>query len=400
MSYFYHIPPSAAPIYLRDIFNGLIGFFQIKDYLHKFRKELEEYFQTKNVFLVSSGRAALTAILQALSRIDGNINKNEVIIPAYTCYSVPAAVIKAGFKVKLCDIDPNTLDFDYSLLKDEITEQTLAVVPCNLFGIPSDIERLKQVVTGSEIFIVDDAAQAMGASIDNKLAGSRGDLGLFSLDRGKNFTTVEGGIIITNRDDVAEEIKKILHNIEEYNKISQFLLLIKAMIISILIRPYLYWIPANLPVLGLGETRYSTQFEIRRMSNVQGGLAWNWLNKLKIFNEIRKRNAAYYRQTFSRLNKFKILEKSEATYHRYPISLRIEEVNMDGATRLGISKMYPGSIDHIPDFKSQQENSYPVATEVSRKLFCLPTHPYLNKSSRQKLVQQLQKVEESCKGTN
>lgn len=400
MTYFYHIPPSAAPIYLKDIWNGLQGFLQTRDYLTKFRMELREYFQTKEVFLVSSGRAALTVILQALFRVVNNIQRDEVIIPAYTCYSVPAAIVKAGFKVKLCDIDPNTLDFDYSLLSDIISESTLAVIPCNLFGIPSDIERLQNIIGGEKIFIIDDAAQAMGASRNGRLAGTRGDIGFYSLDRGKNLTTVEGGIILTKRKDVADEVRKITNKLNKYTKSNQSVLLMKAMIVSLLLRPFLYWIPANLPGLGLGKTIYSIQFPIRRMSNTQAGLAWNWREKLAKFNKVRRENTEYFYNEFFGNHKIHCLKKnSGATYQRFPVFLNgIKNIDMNKLKRLGMSKMYPDSIDHIPDLKFHNENGFSVAKEISKKLFCLPTHSYLDESSRQKLVLQLQKEEESYKG--
>jgi perosamine synthetase len=394
MSFFYHIPPSAAPIYLKDIYNSLRGLLYVDDYLQKFQRELEEYFQTRSVFLISSGRAALTIILQALFRIADDDSKNEVLIPAYTCYSVPASIIKAGLKVRLCDIDQDTLDFDYSLLPDTISERTLAIIPCSLFGIPSDVERLQNIIIEKEVFIVDDAAQAMGVAVNGSLAGTRGDIGLFSLDRGKNFTTVEGGIILTNRVDIADEIRNILCNLDGYNKVSQFVILIKAIIISQILHPFLYWIAANFPGLGVGGTFYSTRFSIRNMSNTQAGLAWNWLAKLASFNLTRKENTEYYYREFSGFREIRCMKESpEATYHRFPFFLNgIKNIDMNRLKLLGMSQRYPDSIDHIPELKFQNKNDYPVASSVSKKLLCLPTHPYFKKSSRQKLVQQLKKL--------
>ncbi len=397
MTYFYHIPPSAAPIYLKDIYYGLQGFLRIKNYLPKFRRELEEYFHTKNIFLVSSGRAALTIILQALFRISGSIDKNEVLIPAYTCYSVPSAIVKAGLKVRLCDIDPRTLDFDYSLFRDVISERVLAVIPCSLFGIPSDIERLKSIIAGKQIFIIDDAAQAMGASLNDRLAGTRGDIGFFSLDRGKNLTTVEGGIILTDHTDIALGIKRILDNLDGYRKLNQIILLIKAIFISLFVRPFLYWIPAIIPGLGLGETVYSTKFPIRSMSNIQAGLAWNWREKLTTSNMIRKKNARYYYKEFSNLKKVSLIDNNtEGTYHRLPIlSDSINNTVVEGLKRYGISRMYPDSINHIPELKFQNKKNFPIAKAVSEKLLCVPTHQYLIEKCRLKLIQQFQKMEKN-----
>jgi len=107
------IPPAAAPVDLMSILHGIAGFFMGKRYIKKVESEIKSYFGVNHVFLVSSGKAGLALILQALKSL--HPERNEVLIPAYTCFSVPSAIIKAGLKVSLCDIDPSTLDFDYEL---------------------------------------------------------------------------------------------------------------------------------------------------------------------------------------------------------------------------------------------------------------------------------------------
>ena len=104
------LPPAASPIYPRDILSGIKRGFSGKKELNRFESELKEYFGVKHCFLVSSGKAALTLILQALK--DMHPERNEVLIPAFTCYSVPSAIVRAGLKVRLCDIKPDTIDFD------------------------------------------------------------------------------------------------------------------------------------------------------------------------------------------------------------------------------------------------------------------------------------------------
>ena len=90
------IPPASAPIYWRDMFNGIKGIFRGKKELSRFQDELKEYFGMKHCFLVSSGKASLTLILQALRKMFPD--RDEVLIPAYTCYSVPSAIVRAGLK--------------------------------------------------------------------------------------------------------------------------------------------------------------------------------------------------------------------------------------------------------------------------------------------------------------
>src|SRR5208283_2741797 len=129
------IPPTAAPVDLQSLLFGLMGVGSGTRYLKRLENEIKDYFKVKHVFLFSSGKAALAIALRALKSMTPW--KDEVIIPAYTCYSVPSAIIRAGLKIALCDLDPSCLDFDYDQLEKTINDKTLCIVPTHLFGIPA-----------------------------------------------------------------------------------------------------------------------------------------------------------------------------------------------------------------------------------------------------------------------
>src|SRR5713226_3197221 len=133
------IPPTAAPIKINDLLHGVAGIFFSKGYATRLESEIKEHFGVRHVFFVSSGKAALALILAALKSLS---DKTQVVIPAYTCFSVPSAIVKAGLEITLCDVDPVTFDFDSKSLREAITSKTLCVVPSNLFGIPSDMDRV------------------------------------------------------------------------------------------------------------------------------------------------------------------------------------------------------------------------------------------------------------------
>ncbi len=98
------MPPTAPPIKFSDLFYGVAGaFVGGKRFLRQIEGELREYFGVKHVFLLSSGKAALYLILRALHSLSPE--RNKVLIPAYTCFSVPSAIVKAGLGISLCDIN-------------------------------------------------------------------------------------------------------------------------------------------------------------------------------------------------------------------------------------------------------------------------------------------------------
>ncbi|HKU51432.1 MAG TPA: DegT/DnrJ/EryC1/StrS family aminotransferase, partial [Nitrospira sp.] len=120
------LPPTAAPLSVLNLVRALPGVWGGKKCRDRLSRELKEEFSAHGVFLVSSGKAALTVILKALAA--GN-TRRQVVIPAYTCFSVPSAILKAGLEVVLCDVDPDTLDFNFQEFESLLNEKVLCVLP-------------------------------------------------------------------------------------------------------------------------------------------------------------------------------------------------------------------------------------------------------------------------------
>jgi perosamine synthetase len=381
------IPPTAAPVDLMSILHGIAGLFAGARYLKKLENEIKDYFGINHVFLVSSGKAGLTLILQALKSL--HPERNEVLIPAYTCFSVPSAIIKAGLKVSLCDIDPSTLDFDYEFLDKSVSKKTLCIIPTHLFGIPSDVDRILNICKDKDIFVVEDAAQAMGGRYKENLLGTRGDAGFFSLGRGKNITCGSGGIIITNNDMIASAIEKIYATIESPTLQEEMIELCKVTAMSFFIHPSLYWLPSGLPFLKLGETIFYSEFPMKKMSGMRAGFLNKWKTNLQESNSIRKENSKYFCSALA----------STLTFHNgasIPF-LRFPLICSDKATRdqiyslakkegLGIVKMYPTSINEIKEIKDQfMDNKFPAAKLVADRLLTIPSHGLLNKRDKESI---------------
>ncbi|MCX7793579.1 MAG: DegT/DnrJ/EryC1/StrS family aminotransferase, partial [Thermodesulfovibrionales bacterium] len=107
------IPPAAAPVEWKAFIYAIKGFFSEDKAIARLEEEIKEFFGVRYTFLLSSGKSALYLILKSLKRLSGE--RSNVIIPAYTCFSVPSAIKKAGLNVILCDIEKN-FDFNYNHL--------------------------------------------------------------------------------------------------------------------------------------------------------------------------------------------------------------------------------------------------------------------------------------------
>lgn len=388
------LPPAAAPITLENVLSGIIGMIRGEVEAERRVRELQEYFKLKGCFLVSSGKAALTVILEALKKMFPD--RCEVLIPAFTCYSVPSAIVRAGLKVRLCDVDPETLDFNYSQLANILSRdcgKLLCIVPVHLFGLPADMARTRILTEGKDVVIVEDAAQAMGAEYNGVKLGSSGDVGFFSMGRGKPVSTVEGGIIVTRREDIASYIAGEVNGLPDYGAIEILRLLFYALCLVIFLRPSLFWLPRQLPFLRLGETIFDPEFKIRRMSGFQAGLAKGWRCKLQKMKSLRGENATGLLGKLEKLDvgTFGLKGGSLPDLIRLPLKLGTEQkrelvLKLSERMGLGIAGSYPDSVAGIPELHGDGLGGpFPAAEEIARKIITLPVHPYLTESDKDRI---------------
>jgi perosamine synthetase len=377
------LPPAAAPIGISDVLSGIAGMLRGQNELDRFRSELTQHFGVKHCFLVSSGKAAFALVLLALR--DLHPGREDVLIPAFTCYSVPSSIVRAGLKVKLCDLSPGDLDLDFASLSAmlSVAGKLLAVVPTHLFGSPSDVPRLRGLIRDPEITIVEDAAQAMGETWEGRKLGTLGDVGFFSLGRGKAFSAVEGGVILTNRDDIADALSRRIASLPGYGSSKLVGLILKAAAMTCFTHPLLFWIPRSMPFLRLGETLFEPDFPILRMSPFQAGLTAHWRERLQGARDARRRNVQRWMGILAEIGNRAslVLEPPFLGLLRLPVRIRDPQrrnaLLQESARRgKGVMPAYPGSINEIPELNGALA-ARPVAESCAREFVTLPTHSYL-----------------------
>ena len=371
---FRRLPPVGTHIYLGEIFAGLSGGPGKNKIVENFRNAVADYFRVKHCSLASSGRAALTIIFRAMHKL--RPEKNVVILPAYTSYSVPAAAVKAGLKISLCDIDPNTLSIDIESLKRAITGSTLCIVVCHLYGYPANIDVVTDIAKERNIYVVDDAAQSMGAKHKGRFTGTFGDAGVFSLNRGKNITTAGGGIIITGSDNIAYQIAAI--KLKKVSMIDRAVIFLKLLIMSVLMNPRIYWLTGYMPFLKLGESVFSINFDIKEFTGLQAAVGLNMLKRLEGINKARVINAGKLMSCLKGNDKVRCLQIIESGK---PVFLRLavlcKELLKFERRSLGVVRSYPCPIDKIETLKPYLTNAseeFPGAKILSENLLTLPTH--------------------------
>ncbi len=366
----------AAPVAAQDLVRGITGLFTDID-SGEIEYGLRKYFGSEFVFLVSSGKAALVLILKGLSSLRA---RRKVLIPAYTCFSVPSAIVKSGLEITLCDVDPHTLDFDYPQLERLADDKTLCVVSTHLFGIPTDVDRTRRICDEKEIFLVEDAAQAMGGMHAGRKLGTIGDVGFFSLGRGKNITCGSGGIILTGSEEIAGALQVPYSQLKIESLHESVKTLIALSLMEVFMNPYLYWLPDGLSFLKIGETHFDGNFPIFRMNRVKYKLLHDWERKLGILNNIKLEASEEYKKKLNLNRGIKIYSR-EIPYLRFPVYLRNEEVKKNICNEyrhIGISSMYPGSINTINEISGTVKKYCPASAMIARKLVTLPTHGFVD----------------------
>lgn len=172
----------------------------------EFEKNFAEYCNVNHCIGVNSGTTALQVSLWAAGIEPGD----EVITVSHTFLATVAAIRFVGAIPVLIDIDPNTYLMDTNLIEEKITEKTKAIIPVHLYGQPCDMDEINSIAKKYNLIVIEDAAQAQGATYKNQKVGSFGDLSTFSFYPGKNLGAFgEAGAIVTNDDQLAEKCRMI-----------------------------------------------------------------------------------------------------------------------------------------------------------------------------------------------
>jgi len=182
------------------------GQFILGDEVEAFEKEFADYCNVSHAVALNSGTSALHLALLAADVGPGD----EVITVPFTFVATVAAICYTGAKPVLVDIDPESFTMDVSQVEGAITPRTKAIVPVHLYGQPADMDPIIEIARSRNINVIEDAAQAHGATYKGRAVGGLGDIGCFSFYPGKNLGAYgEGGMAVTNNADYASIMRML-----------------------------------------------------------------------------------------------------------------------------------------------------------------------------------------------
>jgi len=168
------------------------------DYIKKFEEKFAEYCGVKYGVTTSNGTAALHLALATL----GIKKDDEVIVPNFTMISSALAVYYTGATPVFVDAEESTGNIDIKKIEEKITQKTKAIMPVHIYGHPCDMDEINVIAKKHNLIVIEDAAEAHGAEYKGRRCGSLGDVGCFSFYANKLITTGEGGMIVTNNENI------------------------------------------------------------------------------------------------------------------------------------------------------------------------------------------------------
>jgi dTDP-4-amino-4,6-dideoxygalactose transaminase len=369
----------------------------------EFERKFAEYLGAKYAISFGKGRMALNAIIKALKCK----KEDEAIIPAYTCFVVPNALYYARIHPIYIDIDPLTYNIDTDKLEEKITPKTKAIIPHHLYGQPCDMKHILEVAKDHDLYVIEDAAQALGAEYHGRKIGIFGDASFFSFNYTKNITTIEGGMAVTNNREIAENLReqqesmafppkqyicRLLFNLLNMYILSNPLLgvygeglnyvlgkLIRSKDLSIAPEEYMLVKPVNYPF---------------KLCNVLASIGVSQLTMLDYYNEYRRYIAKRYDEVLQEcgLPPVYVIQGAKHVYLRYTIRVKNRRVikRFFKANRVILADDWFNYVVH-PDTKYKRILGYvpgscPLAEVSATSIIHIPLHPKMSEDDVDKVI--------------
>lgn len=379
--------PYGLPLIEEDEINEVVdslksGWLSTGPKTREFEKRFAEYVGAKYAIAMNSATAALHLALVAAGVGPGD----EVITTPMTFCASANTIVHMGAKPVFVDVDPKTHCIDPSKIEEKITSKTKAIVPVHYAGHSCDMDEIMRIAKKHNLFVSEDGAHAIYTKYKDKMVGSIGDCTSFSFYATKNICTGEGGILTTNRDDIAQKLREIsLHGMTKaaWNRYGKG-----------------------------GSWRYDVEYPGYKynMTDMQASLGLHQLEKLERMQNKREEIAEKYNNAFAKMNEVTtphVASYTRHAWHLYIIQLEIDKLKIDRDEFIEKLKEYNigVSVHFIPvHYMSFYKNTYgykagdfPVVEEYFEKIISLPLYPKMSDEDVQYVIDVVKKIVEENK---
>ena len=322
----------------------------------EFERAFAAYQGAKHGIATNNGTTALTAAMMAHGIGPGD----EVIVPSFSFFATASCVVSVGATPVFADIDPASLCLSPAAAEDAITSRTKAIMPVHLYGQPADMVRFETLCARRGLLLLEDAAQAHGAAIGKRRVGTWGTAS-FSFYPTKNMTTTEGGMVLTNDDEIARKLRMIRNQ-------------------------------------GMGTQYYHEIVGYNfRMTDLAAAIGLVQLGRLPQWTESRIANAAHFSRHLKKVAVPVAVADTTHVFHQYTVRVpagadRDRIVTKLNERGVGARVYYARPIHQQPVFASQdrfRNVQLPETERASREVISLPVHPALTDAERDYVVQEV-----------
>ncbi|MBD1849816.1 DegT/DnrJ/EryC1/StrS family aminotransferase [Cyanobacteria bacterium FACHB-502] len=336
-------------------------------FIKQFESQFAARVERSEGIAVSNGSVALDAAIAALEIGKGD----EVILPTFTIISCAAAIVRAGAIPVVVDSDPVTWNIDVSQIEAKITPRTKAIMVVHIYGLPVEMDPVLELADRYGLFVIEDAAEMHGQTYKNRPCGSFGHLSTFSFYPNKHITTGEGGMIVTNDPALAERCRSLR---------------------NLCFQPQKRFVHEEL----------GWNF---RMTNMQAALGVAQLERLDEFVARKRWMGQCYTELLAAVSGLQLplarTEYADNIYWVYGLVLK-EEVPFDAEKMMHLLKQHQigtrpffWCLHEQPVFKKMglfQNESYPVAENLARRGFYIPSGMALTDEQIQQVTTAVKEV--------
>jgi len=314
-------------------------------FVARFEQEFAAFCEVKHCVAVSNGTDALYLAMKAL----GIAAADEVITVPNTFIATTEAITRTGARIRFVDVNAQTLNMDVASLERAITPRTKALVPVHLYGQPADMDPIRAIAKKHGLFVIEDAAQAHGASYKGKRVGGLGDVACFSFYPGKNLGAYgDAGAVVTDDENLAIKVRKF----SDHGRLAKYEHLVEG---------------------------YN-----HRCDGLQAGVLRVKLRYMEEWNKVRRAHAALYGKLLQDANSVKtpfVISEAVPVYHLYVIQIdhrdELQKYLAEQGIATGVHYPIPLHLQPAYQYMNLPCGSFPVVEAAASRILSLPMYPEL-----------------------
>ncbi len=329
------------------------GHFVLGDALGRFEKEMAQYLGVRHAIGVNSGTDAIYLALLSLGVGPGD----DVVTTAFSMFATVEPIRLLGARPVFVDIDPKTCQIDVTQLGPRVTKKVKAIIPVHLYGSVANMGGILELAKQRGVPVIEDAAQAVGASLHGKKAGGLGDFGCISFYPTKNLGAYgDGGMVVTNNDELADGIRTLRHHGQTKKYVHEF--------------------------IGINS----------RLDDLQAAVLSVKLRHLDTWNAKRREIAQRYTEAFKDLELQTPFEPEGVfhIYHQYSILVPNRDAFQQRLLEQGVSSAvhYPLALPFQPALAEfgHQRGDFPQSEGVATEVLSLPIFPEMTEQEIKSVI--------------